>query len=420
MANTSDYYITSQGVIVPDTSTVLSEVEADWKALFGEDLDVSPETPQGRFIELQTRTRKFVIESCAAVSNLLNLDRVNGFGLDDLGSLFVLSRKPATQTVTTVILTGANGTVVPAGTRLQTDAGDIFVNDNPWTITGGSKAAVDGWHAEQYGEVPCPANTLVNMLDVVPGLESVNNPSAPTLGQELESDNLFRARIKSSQMATSRSVTESIKGALESLSGVKGVFVTDNYDSEYNQGQWVAVQKTIDGLVMPPHSVLAVVDGGDEDEIAATLFSKKTLGADYVVSSTSGAQIVTREINDNTYNYTVVQEVRFARPVLEDVAITVSVKRQGYTGTDLEGDVKAAVLAMADGDIPGIDPITLGASVSPFEIASAVSARIPEIFVSGVTLAKGSATQEPETIDFGIGHKANITAANITVEVVGE
>ena len=42
MANTSDYYITSQGVIVPDTSTVLSEVEADWKALFGEDFDVSP------------------------------------------------------------------------------------------------------------------------------------------------------------------------------------------------------------------------------------------------------------------------------------------------------------------------------------------------------------------------------------------
>ena len=50
----ADYYdyITNRGVIVPDTSTVLSDVENEFKSVFGNDLDVSPETVQGRLIEM--------------------------------------------------------------------------------------------------------------------------------------------------------------------------------------------------------------------------------------------------------------------------------------------------------------------------------------------------------------------------------
>ena len=113
MANYYEY-ITGQGVIVPDTSLILAEIQDEFKAVFGEDLDLTATTPQGRLIELFQRNRTFCIQICALVSNMLNLGRASGFVLDDLGSLFLIERQPATHTTTTVILSGVVGTIIPA------------------------------------------------------------------------------------------------------------------------------------------------------------------------------------------------------------------------------------------------------------------------------------------------------------------
>lgn len=39
-------YIESTGVIVPDTETLLDEVQQVWRGILGEDMPVDPETPQ--------------------------------------------------------------------------------------------------------------------------------------------------------------------------------------------------------------------------------------------------------------------------------------------------------------------------------------------------------------------------------------
>ena len=98
MAKYAQYYdyITGSGIIVPDTSTVLSDVQQEWRDVFGDNLSVDPETPQGRIIEMIARQRVFTIQMAAALSNVLNLNKAYGFVLDDLGSLFQLSRNVAT------------------------------------------------------------------------------------------------------------------------------------------------------------------------------------------------------------------------------------------------------------------------------------------------------------------------------------
>ena len=113
-------YITGQGVIVPDTSTVLTDVQNMFKSVFGEDLDLTATTTQGRLIEMFQRNRSFCIQICALVSNMLNLNRATGFVLDDLGSLFLIERQPATHTTTTVVMSGVPNTIIPVNTRLQT------------------------------------------------------------------------------------------------------------------------------------------------------------------------------------------------------------------------------------------------------------------------------------------------------------
>ena len=69
MASNYYDYITETGVIVPDTETVLSELQSMMRELFGQDMDLTAETPQGRLLEMWTRNREFCIQICAMVSN---------------------------------------------------------------------------------------------------------------------------------------------------------------------------------------------------------------------------------------------------------------------------------------------------------------------------------------------------------------
>ena len=48
-------WITSRGVVVPDTAELLASVENEWKEAFGQDLVVTPDTPQGVLISAETQ-----------------------------------------------------------------------------------------------------------------------------------------------------------------------------------------------------------------------------------------------------------------------------------------------------------------------------------------------------------------------------
>ena len=397
-------YLTNRGVIVPDTSTVLADVQQEFRDLLGGDLDVSPETPQGRIIELIARCRVFVLQTSAASANVFNLNKANGFGLDDLGSLFLLSRNPATYTETSVVLGGVAGTIVPAGTRLQTTAGDVFVNTENYVIGTATNAV---FRAQNIGVVPCPAGTLTIILDAVNGLETANNPGAPSLGTELESDNAFRLRIRNSLNVNSIAVISAIKANLEALDGVAGTYLYDNYSNS-------AV--TVDTITVPAHSILAVVDGGDSKEIAQVLYNKKTIGAGYCgTASDPDITIVTETVLDPTYgtSYT----VKFARPHVTDILVDITVDSQDYTGDDLEADIKAAILAWANGNNPQVDGIKIGSDISPFEISAAVSSEIPEIFIRDVKIAKDGDSPAASIITMDEAEKGVVTAANITVHI---
>lgn len=396
-------YITGQGVIVPDTSVVLAEVQNEFKEIFGDDLDLTPTTPQGRLIELFQRNRTFCIQICALVSNMLNLNRASGFVLDDLGSLFLIERQAATNTTTTVILGGVPGTIVPAGTRLQSTDGDIFTNDQSVTIGADGTVQVE-YRSVESGPVPCVSDTLTTILDAVNGLETATNPSIPTLGRDLESDAEFRARIKNSLNINSIAILSAIKSNLESVPGVTDSYCYDNYTGS---------SETIDGISVPAHSLLACVEGGSAIDVAKVLYEKKTIGTGYIAA---GDGVISQTVIDEAFgtSYT----VRFIRPIQTAIDVEITVSRQGYSGSDIEQAVKDAVMKWYNGEIDGVDGIKIGKSVSPFEISAAVSDVIPEIFITSVKVAEHGETAEATTLTFGAVHKAVLEEENITVTVV--
>lgn len=494
MAQYANYYdyLTGSGVIVPDTSSVLSEVQQEWKDVFGMNLSVAPETPQGRIIEMIARQRIFTLQAIAAISNMLNIDKGYGFILDDIGSLFQIQRLSATYTTTQITMGGVADTIIPIGTKLRSDDGYIFLNDREYII--GSNGYVTGeFRSEEAGDIPADVGTITTIVDAVAGLETVINNADATVGTNQESDLNFRNRIKSSLNINSMSVLSAIQSA---VANVDGVVQVQSYENPTTTTMNINTEFDI-----PQHSIGIFVDYKETDtvnepvayKIAEAIYKKKTLGAWYItenwnsasatITQTAGSGLTDLDVDKQVFgsvvsdsgtyvfeydgndwlldsnavdlaNYGIsitgtpvandalsvvyvkpiaadyikrvqyidendneVHEVVFATPLIKNVACTINVKRNLYTGDDLEGAVKDAIVQFLDGNNPEVDRVEIGGVLSAFEVAAAISSVIPDVFISSVTIGEVGSSQSTNVISLGQAEKLVISPENITVNI---
>lgn len=394
-------YNTEQGIIVPDTDEIKTDVENEYMSVFGADLDLSASTPQGRLIELESLARQQAVGLCALVANQINIDYATGQYLDAIGAFYGVSRIGATRTRVLADVAGVYGTIIPAGSIAATDAGDRFYAENDIEIpVGGSTSGY--FLAEELGEIPCATHALSEIVTQVIGWESIDNGAAAQIGQNIESDLAFRKRIKNTRY-TGNSLIQSIQGALNQVENVKSSFVYDN-------GTNAAV--TYDGITVAAHSILIVVDGGTNNDVAKAILGKKSSGSAYTAIS---GQSVTVSVPDGAYgvNY----PVTFNRPDQLAFDIVIDVVQNTYTGSDLEQAVKDAIESWANGEVAGVDGLKIGQNVSPYEIGAAVSEKIPQIYVKSVKICLHGGTPAATELTCTVGQIYTISESNITVTV---
>lgn len=394
-------YNTEQGIIVPDTDEVQTDVENEYLSVFGSDLDLTPSTPQGRLIEMETLARQQAIGLCALIANQINIDYATGQFLDGIGAFYGVSRLGATKTRVLATVSGVVGTVIPAGSIAETTAGDRFYCENETTIPNGGSTTTY-FLSEESGEIPCATNSLTNIVSQIIGWESVNNSAAADIGQNVESDLAYKTRIKNTRY-TGNSLIQSIQGALNQIENVKSSFVYDN-------GTNASI--TYDGITIPAHSILIVVDGGTNNDIAKAILYKKSSGSGY---ATISGQSVTVNVPDGAYgvNY----PVTFNRPQQLAFDITIDVNQNTYTGSDLEQAVKDAIIKWANGDLNDVDGLKIGQNVSPYEIGAAVSEQIPQIYIKSVKICTHGGTPAATELTCTVGQIYTIAESNITVTV---
>lgn len=85
-------YVTSRGIVIPQTSDVKTKVEQAFKEIFGSDFSLAPETTNGRLIEAITVLFTDVCGVGAQIANGLNVTQAVGEFIDGLGSLFGIVR----------------------------------------------------------------------------------------------------------------------------------------------------------------------------------------------------------------------------------------------------------------------------------------------------------------------------------------
>lgn len=388
-------YITDQGVIVPDTATIRDEVVADWRALFGQDLVVTPETPQGIFITQDVQIRDGVARNNAELANQINPDIAGGVWLDGIWRLTGGSRRPATRSMLPgVILSGQPNTLVPAGSvAVVSGTGARFVTTAPAVIGAGGTVTVS-MIAEMTGPVSAPAGSLDQVASSVLGWETVSNPIGAVVGRNVESDVAGRQRRRNTLALQSISAPEAIVSRLYDIDGVRSLTFRENVTD---------TTMLIDGILLRYHSVWVCVEGGTDAEIAQALLETKTLGAGF----TGDIVVPTIEpVSGQTYN------VQFDRPAELTYFVRVTVKP---TALDAQNIVRDAISAYVAGELDGEVGLTVGQDISPYELAGAVNQVEPRIFVSRVELSTDGVNWQTGDVPVALNEVARISTSSITV-----
>jgi uncharacterized phage protein gp47/JayE len=275
----------------------------------------------------------------------------------------------ALMTVASTMLTAGSAPITGTSTRTT-----------PGTVTTGNLTAT------QPGPVAAPAGSLTVIQSPIAGWSSVANPADAVQGQATETDAALKLRRVQSLRKVGSSTPQAIEAAVLALSGVTVCKVFEN------------VTTTTDGSGRPAKSFETLVQGGDAQTIANTIWAEKPAGIQTYGNQTS--TVVDSQGNSQTINW--------SRPTT--VRIYVAVTLTTGAGFPSNGDalVNAAIVAYGAA-------LTLGQSVIPVPGMVAAIAGIPGIVAATINIGTSPSPSSSAAISIAANQLATIATGDITV-----
>jgi uncharacterized phage protein gp47/JayE len=166
-----------------------------------------------------------------------------------------------------------------------------------------------------------PAGSITTIITPVSGLDSVNNIVAGTVGRDVMGDDEFRVYRRNNLQTNAKATDNAIQSNLSELLGVSYVKVISNR------------LMTTDAEGRPPKSFETIIQGGDDDEIAAAIWLNQASGIESFGTIT---KIVQDSNGDN-------QTIKFSRPVPKFVWIQLEVNSSGLEEGNAPTLVKEAI-----------------------------------------------------------------------------
>lgn len=378
------YGLTDAGFSRPTFQEIRAELEEDCRVELGIPDLILQGGKWGRFIDVLASREDVVWQALQTVNDSRRPAGARGVALDDVLALTGSRRGEATKSEVGVRLVGTAGTVVSAGfvvavvgtgTRFATLLPVTLVASPAWASstayavgaqvartgnvyeatvggvsglsgpTGTGAAFVDGgvtwkWlgvgtgvglvdaQAEAYGPLPATAGTVTQLVTTVAGVTAVSNPEDAVLGSNRENDAAARLRRENELTAPGAGTLDALRGKLlrvgrGTLNPVRDAVVFENTGDIVNG----------DGL--PAHSFEAVVDGGEDADVAQAVWDAKPLG----IYSHGTTPVTVEDAAGNP------QVVRITRPTTLALYVSLTVEK-GEDWPVSEADEDALVEAI--------------------------------------------------------------------------
>jgi uncharacterized phage protein gp47/JayE len=320
--------VTDSGFVLKTYDDILEEQNDKAKELFGVDVELSEYGGVGLWNQLMSKALSDTWEDFENLYASMFPDTAEGVSLDRVVQLGGITRRAATKALVLLSISGTS-VEVPLGFLTQTSGGIQF------ETIGTGTAIPSGINIEARAIIPgetgvVPANTLVEIVNPVPGIEDVINPLPSTGGLPIETDYELRARFIERQEQGGSSVP----AILNALYDVDGVITARVYEND--------TDATVDGL--PPHSIYCVVGGSALNaNIASAIFNSKSAGI-----ATYGS-VTYYMLDENGDSHLIKWDV----PTTKYINVIVNITSNSEWVTGNETAVKTAVVKA----IGGVDTI---------------------------------------------------------------
>lgn len=326
----SDFGISNEGFKRKRLDQLLTELNDEVKAIFGDNFNVSPESPDGQVNGVISESNANLWELGEEAYNAFNPSATTGVGLSNLVQLNGITRFPASSSRVNLSLTGTVSTLIPSGSLISTsDTGEQFATEDDIILDGGGVGTVFA-SAVETGLINAITGTLTVIDTPVTGWDTVTNIADAIVGNDEETDVELRARRERSVARDAQAIIDAIFAEVRAVLNVTQVTVLEN---DTNTGP------DINGL--PAHSIHVIAVGGDDDDIAEAIFLKKTLGATPFGTTTISV--------DDSQG--IPHDISFSRPT--EIPIHIIVNLTAFSGYPITGDTDIAqnIVDYANGDL---------------------------------------------------------------------
>ena len=302
-------YIDATGLHLPAFADIQDNLVSQARSIFGQDIYLDNDSQDMQYIAAVSKAIYDAMQMCALAMNNQSPQTAIGAPLDSLVKLNGLKRLAATYSTVQITCTGTPGTVIPAGVVQDTAGYKWDLPENSVIPESGVLSCTAT--CETVGAVVADIGSIQTIVTPQYGWDSVSNAAAVVAGAPTETDTQLRKRQSISVLLPSQSLVDGILPALETLAEVTRVRIYENDTSSEDTNE------------IPAHSIAAVVESGDDSEIAQTIALTKGPGC----GTYGSTEIVLPE------EFSIGGSIQFSRPtnVPIDVAMAIVTLTSEYT-----------------------------------------------------------------------------------------
>lgn len=373
---------------------------------------IDPSDPDGLKIAHDAEIFSALDETLLQAYNSKDPNKANGIDLDIVSSLTGTTRSKGTPSDVTLVFSGTPGSIVLADATIESaTTGSRWTVPQAYTIDVGGTASVPA-RAINNGQTQAEPNTLTRIITTMAGITAVTNPSPATPGTDVESNSSLRIKRRSAVGRPGNNQVSAMLGELFATPGVRRARIYENPTGS------AAIDPVFNPYGLPPHSTASLVDGGEDDDVAYSLYVKKNPGH----TMAGVATVVDVLVTDPDYP-TNKQTIRFNRPTYIDMVLVIEITDAAESLPENVSDlIKQAFMDYANGTLTSP---SCGFRTGGFDIGESVPYSSMYTPINKVIGQYGNAYVSALTLNGATVNKvinynqlSRWTEANITVTVV--
>jgi hypothetical protein len=295
------------GVETNTFAELFSRLVEGYKVIYGPDIDVAQNTPDGQRIGIETSLR-FDLESLfAQLYSQIDPDLNNGDMQQIIAKLAGLYLLPSSRSQWDLVVTSDRAGTLPSGYTITDSNNQDWFLDSTVSVAIGTNNIT--FLSYLWGSVIGLSSSSFTQATPEPGISTITASVNAVIGRQEETEEAFRVRRKRSIENPAQSTNGAIYAKMAQLAGVTDLQVYDNQTSVYEAAR-----------NLNAHTMWVVIEGGSLDDIGEVMAKQRLGGTKGTVDVTYTDKLT----KPNGTPVSIISEAKIQRPTYKNLYIRLT------------------------------------------------------------------------------------------------